>query len=193
VLVYETNAVLSASIMPNKTRLGLPLITALACGLVSIGVRAEVIDSRPDGFLIKHSVMVPAKSKQVYDRFINPQLWWDSQHTWSGKAKNLSMRPKAGGCFCETLGNGGSVMHMNIIYVDPGNSIRLHGGLGPLQLDGVSGSMVVEFKTETHNPEQTIMTLFYSVGGYRKDGFVSLAPVVDGVLGSQINRLKESF
>jgi hypothetical protein len=31
------------------------------------------------------------------------------------------------------------------------------------------------------------------VGGYRKDGFISLAPVVDGVLWSQINRLKDSF
>jgi len=155
--------------------------------------RAEVVEAFNDGFLIKHSVIINAAPSHVYNRFIHPKAWWDPQHTWSGQAKNLTMVAKAGGCFCESLDGGGSVMHMSIVFVDPGKSMRLHGSLGPLQMEGVSGSMMVEFQPISERPDQTLLSLSYGVGGYRKGGLTYLAPLVDQVLGNQIQRLKLSF
>ena len=63
-------------------------------------------------------------------------LWWDSSHTFSGNAENLSIDDKAGGCFCENLENGGSVRHLEVVFVDPGKTLRMIGGLGPLSSDG---------------------------------------------------------
>ncbi len=44
-----------------------------------------------------------------------------------------------GGCFCELIPDGaGEIEHMRVIYTRPGVTLRLQGGLGPLQEVGVS-------------------------------------------------------
>ena len=42
----------------------------------------------------------------------------------------------------EKLPDGGFVRHLQIVYYQPGKSLRLTGGLGPLQELGVHGSLV---------------------------------------------------
>jgi hypothetical protein len=70
--------------------------------------------------------------------------------------------------------------------VQPGKLLRLSGGLGPLQSLGVTGSLSWSFAAVAGG---TKIEVSYSVGGFSPDGFETLAPVVDGVLRDQLQRL----
>src|SRR4029077_15300692 len=85
--------------------------------------------------------IIEAPVTRVYDSLIGQVgSWWNPQHTYSGDSKNLSIDPRPGGCFCERL-PGGGVEHMRVVLVRSNETIRLVGGLGPLQASGVAGSM----------------------------------------------------
>jgi hypothetical protein len=72
--------------------------------------------------------------------------WWDREHTYSGDAKNLSIDPRPGGCFCEALPpHGGGVQHAMVVLAIPGKTLRMVGGLGPLQESGLAGALTFEF------------------------------------------------
>jgi hypothetical protein len=113
--------------------------------------------------------------------------WWDPAHTYSGKAENLSLDGRAGGHFLEMLENGGSIIHMTVVYAAPGKTLRLVGGLGPLQAFAVNGSMTWQFEPEGAG---TRVEVIYVVGGYMPGGLQKMAPAVDKVLGEQLQRLK---
>lgn len=113
--------------------------------------------------------------------------WWDPAHSHSGDAKNFSLDARAGGCFCERLPNDGSVMHMQVVFADPGRLLRLVGGLGPLQGMGISGSM--DFALEAEG-DGTRLRYRYVVSGYAPDGLEALADPVDRVQGGQLERLR---
>ena len=94
----------------------------------------------PSGFTVRITVHVAAPPSGVFDALTMPSRWWNPQHTFSGDASHLRLELKAGGCFCETLPNGGSVQHLTVVYVDPGKALRLRGALGPFQSLGVDGA-----------------------------------------------------
>ena len=94
---------------------------------------------------------------------------------------------RTGGCFCERLANGGGIEHARVLYVQPGQVIRMAGALGPLQAAGVAGSLTL---TLAEAPGGAKVTLAYGVGGFVEGGFEKLAPLVDGVLGEQLQRFK---
>jgi hypothetical protein len=152
-------------------------------------LRAEVKDSSAVGFTIQDSVIIAAKPNDVYHSLVaEVGWWWDSAHTFSGDASNLSIDDRAGGCFCEKLENGGSVRHLEVVFAEPGKTLRMIGGLGPLQAMAVTGSMTWSLsKTDT----STNVKMTYSVGGYRPGGLQKMAPLVDRVLYEQLKRLKE--
>ena len=161
---------------------GLAIALALSCG-----AHAAVNDAGAGGFSVIETVHIAAPPDKVYGELIQPSRWWSSQHTFSHDAANLSLDARAGGCWCEKLPNGGSVQHMTVLYVQPGEALRLHGALGPLQGLGVGGALTIELKASSGG---TDLTATYNVGGYLKDGLASWAPPVNGVLGEQFGRLK---
>ena len=146
---------------------------------------AAVADSSAAGFLVHHEGVIHAPAAEVYAAIVKVGSWWDGSHSWSGHAENLSIDPRAGGCFCERLPNG-SVQHMTVVYADPGKQLRLAGGLGPLQGLAASGAMTFALKG---GDDGTRVTLDYMVGGYMPGGIGALAHPVDGVLGIQFARL----
>ena len=150
---------------------------------------AAVIDATSSGFLVQHEVAIQASPEKVYDTLIQVGHWWAPEHTYSHEAKNLSIDPRPGGCFCERLPAGGGVEHMRVVNVQPNKALRLIGALGPLQGSGLIGSLTW---TLTPSATGTMVRLSYSVGGYTQGGVDKLAPVVDQVLGQQIGRLKRS-
>jgi hypothetical protein len=79
------------------------------------------------------------------------------------------------------------VRHMTIVYASPGKLLRLSGGLGPLQEIAVAGSMTWTLSAEGSS---TKVDLTYRVGGYYEGGLATLAPIVDGVLREQLERMK---
>jgi uncharacterized protein YndB with AHSA1/START domain len=146
-----------------------------------------VVDSSPYGFSTADTLVIGAPAGRVFEAVTRDVgSWWDKSHTFSGNSTNLYIEPEPGGCFCERLENG-AVRHMSVVYVDFGKKLRFTGGLGPLQGLGLSGSMTLDF-TDTGGKTTLVMT--YNVGGYARGGLGNWAPVVDGVLSAQIERLK---
>jgi len=75
-----------------------------------------------------------------------------------------------------------------VVYVEPGKTLRLRGGLGPLQEMAVAGAMTFRFE---QSGAITQITLTCTVGGYRPHGLAMVAEAVDGVLRDQLERLAD--
>ncbi len=165
-------------------------VVAAAAFLGGTPALAKVAAAHPDGFRIQVEVEIAAKPAAVWERLVRPNQWWNSQHSWSGNAKNLSLDPVAGGCWCETWRDS-TAEHMRVIYVEKAKDLRLTGALGPLQFEGVAGQM--EWKLAPQGDAATKLTLTYIVGGYSEPGLDVLAPDVDEVLSEQVTRLKASL
>ena len=101
---------------------------------------AAVVDAADNGFTIRESVTVPIAPDKAYATVIDIGKWWSSDHTNSGNAGNLSIEAKPMGCFCEKLPDGGGVRFMSVLYAAPGKTLRLEGGIGPLQAMGLAGT-----------------------------------------------------
>ncbi|MDQ3115195.1 MAG: ATPase [Verrucomicrobiota bacterium] len=147
--------------------------------------RAKVVSQSASGFMISHETDVSIDPRAAYDAFVEVGRWWNDSHSFSGAAKNISIDPKAGGCWCETLPNGGSVRHMTVVHANPAAMLVFNGGLGPLQFMGVAGSVQVTFKAKDSG---THVSVVYSVGGYDPDGFKEISKAVDAVLAQQVKR-----
>lgn len=163
------------------------LTAALAATLVTAGAaQAEVKAVTPQGFEVVETATVKAAPDKVYAAIVRVQDWWNSAHTFSGSAANLSIEPKVGGCFCEKL-PGGGVEHLRVVFVKPNATLRLRGALGPLQGEGVDGAMTWSLAPD--GAGGTKLSLSYIVGGYFRKGADSWAAPVDQVLNEQFARL----
>ena len=164
------------------------LLTLAATVVFSSGAVADVTDSAENGFTTVHEIMVDAPRPRVWQAAVDEiGQWWSDDHTVSGNAARLSIGSVPQGCFCETLQNGGGVVHMTVTFVNPGIILRLTGGLGPLGLMGVNGNMTWEF----FDAEQGTKVRFtYVVGGYRPGGLDAVALPVDYVIGEALARMQ---
>ncbi|MEO1449881.1 MAG: ATPase [Bacteroidota bacterium] len=152
----------------------------------SNGLAAKILDSSRVGFTIYHQVEVKASAAEAYTAFVERiGEWWESSHTYSGNAANMSIHPVVGGCLCEALPDGGHVRHLDVVYVAPGQSVRFVGGLGPLEAMAANGSSMGWTFTPLEGGG-TRIELTYIVSGYSPKGMASMAAPVDGVLGTQV-------
>jgi uncharacterized protein YndB with AHSA1/START domain len=162
---------------------------SLALLLLTAMARAEVVAAGAHGFISEHEVLLAAPPARAYAALTEEvAAWWDPAHSHSGEAANFTLDAGAGGCFCEKLANGGTVMHMQVVFADPGRLLRLVGGLGPLQGMGISGSM--DFALEAHGDNGTRLRYRYVVSGYAPEGLEALAEPVDRVQLGQLERLR---
>jgi uncharacterized protein YndB with AHSA1/START domain len=162
------------------------LVIALLLSLTAGPVAADVVDRSPNGFTIKGTAQVAAAPDAAFRALVDVGAWWDRDHTYSGDARNLSIVPQPGGCFCERSANGAGVEHGRVVNVAPGSLLRLQGALGPLQQLGVSGSLSWEI---TKAAGGSTITMTYAVGGY-SPSLETLAPLVDQVMMRQLSLLK---
>lgn len=159
---------------------------ALMVGAFPPAIYAEVKQSAADGFFLTYSGSVAASTTKAYADVTQIQRWWSGEHTYSGKAANLSIKPEAGGCFCERWKDG-SVEHGRVIMALPGKLLRLETSLGPLQEFALKGILSFWIKTEDST---TTLTVEYRVNGSSSSGLDQFAPNVDEVLGAQVDRLR---
>ena len=159
--------------------------------------QAEIVASSDDGFVTRDTAVVDATPMQVWLALISPGKWWNDAHTWSGDAANMTLKPQAGGCFCERIPEDveadrvtleGSVEHMRVIQSFPERAMRMRGGLGPLQSEPVSGVLTIVI-SEAEQGTQIVWE--YVVGGFMRYETVVIAPAVDGVMTQQLNGLAE--
>ncbi|WP_379921020.1 SRPBCC family protein [Erythrobacter sp. R86502] len=180
--------------MTPRSRICGALLGLAAFGM-SVPATAEVTRSTDISFVSRHEVMVEASPKEVWLALISPSGWWTSEHTWSGDAKNLTLTPQAGGCFCETIPEvdepgrftlQGSVEHMRIVQAYPESALRMIGSLGPLQSEPVTGVLTIAL---TKVSEGTRIVWEYNVGGAMRYEVPVISKAVDGVMGAQIAAL----
>lgn len=163
-------------------------LLAAALLLLATPAHAEVKSATDAGFEVSRTLTINATPAQVYRALGAPSRWWSKAHTYSGDARNLSMLLRAGGCFCEKIpAGGGTVEHARVVYAQPGKLLRVQGSFGPLQSEGVTGTLTWALKAV---PGGTEVTQNYVVGGYIRSGARGFAAPVDQVLGEQLSGLK---
>jgi uncharacterized protein YndB with AHSA1/START domain len=161
------------------------LLAAIAPG----GANAEVKSASSDGFVVVHSRRVDAAPERVYAALPAIDRWWNSDHTWSGDAGNLSLKAEAGSCFCEKWKDG-EVEHGRVVMVMRDQILRLQAALGPLQGRALTGVLTFQLKPdEGSSGKATVLTLSYIVTGASASALDKSAAPVDGVLGEQFERL----
>jgi hypothetical protein len=162
----------------------------LAAGLcfASVPAAAEVVNSSASGFHVRQTVQLVVPTPLAYGAFIQIGSWWNSEHSYSGDAANLSLSVTPGGCFCERIPkSGGGIEHLRVTYVDPGNRLVLTGSLGPLLYEATAGVMDVRVERIAGGSR---VTLDYKVAGFADGNAQKLAPLVDSVLGDQMRRFR---
>jgi len=175
----------------------LPICAFAAFGLTALEPAvARVQEETENGFVVQLGVDVPASPDDVWEELVHPERWWNDANTFSGDAANLTLDPRAGGCFCEVLPGDdapkgaprGGAEHMRVIYVETPRALRMAGALGPLQPDPVTGilTMVLQ-KTDTGT---RVMWEYAVSGRVRKP---DMAAAMDAVLTSQIVGLGEKL
>lgn len=171
-----------------RRRLAVKLAVALIASHFSGSARAEVESAEPNGFAIRIEVPIMAPRAEVYATLVERVAqWWHPAHTFSNNSANLYIENRAQGCFCERLAEGGSAMHMQVVFAAPGKLLRMQGGLGPLQSLAVSGSLSWQLHAQENG---TRLELRYNVSGYLADGLDAWAKPVESVLAEQVARLK---
>ena len=153
--------------------------------LVSVG-NGEVIATGENGMQIRIVRRVAKPSTEVYDSIVGKiGKWWSSGHTWSGDASNLSIDLQRA-AMIEALPEGGFCRHLEVVFHQPGKTLRLRGGLGPLQEMGLNGALTINTSAKDDGTE---VVLIYNISGFSPGGFAPLGPLVDGVLTEQVDRL----
>ena len=167
-----------------------PVLVTITCvlGAIANNSIAEVTAAGPGGFVLAHEVTIEAERVDAWQAAVHDVgQWWSDAHTISGNAAAMTIDPRPMGCFCETVANGGGVVHLTVTFVNPGVLLRMTGGLGPLGLMGVDGNMTWEVFDAV---EGTRVRFAYAVGGYSPDGLDAIAQPVDYVIGEALQRLK---
>ncbi len=159
---------------------------ALALAAIAVGAaRAETSGAGPTGFTVAHKQEVAADAERLWAALLQLPSWWNSRHTWSGSATNLSLDARAGGCWCETW-DGASVQHGTVTFVLPRRMLRIDAHLGPLHDRPING--VLAFGLEAAGAK-SVLRVTYKVAGPPDAGLAELAPAVDRVIGEQVQRL----
>ncbi len=169
------------------------IVASLA--LAAPAARAEIVTRSETGFVVRLASEVTAPPAEAWKTILAPAQWWQSQHTFSGDAANLTLDPQVGGCFCEVLPRPdgapamqkpGGVQHMRVIYIEPPRAMRLVGALGPLQSEALAATMTITVKPT----EKGSRILFeYVVGGFMRYKVDEIAPAVDRMLTAQLASL----
>lgn len=163
------------------------LALALAVALAAAVAQAETTQVSPNGFTSTFREEVKAGTEEVWKAIAQLPRWWSDQHTWSGKASNMTLELRAGGCWCESWDGGQSVQHGQVLLLQPGRVIRLAAALGPLQELPAQGVLTLVTSAQEG---RTFLRMTYRVGGPPDIGLDKLAPAVDQVMGQQFRRLK---
>lgn len=167
----------------RRIPIALGALAVVACAPFA---HAEVKESSADAFFLTYSGTVAAPTAKTYADIVQVARWWDSEHTYSGKSANLTIKPEAGGCFCEKWKDG-SVEHGEVLMAMPGKVLRIRTALGPLQERALTGILTFWVKNDDST---TTLTVEYRVNGANASGLDQLAPSVDDVLGTQLDRLR---
>lgn len=162
----------------------LTMLAALAIGSAGRAAAAAT-DVSPTGSLVVAQQDVKADPHRVFEALGEVDKWWNPRHTYSGNAANLSLQTQGPGCLCERW-DGNFVEHARVVYSSRDRTLRLEGGLGPLQELAVSAVLTFSVKEAVG---KTTLRLTYRISGSAAAGLQDLAGPVDFVMTEQLQRL----
>ena len=156
-------------------------------GCLGSAAHAEIVNAGPNGFNLRHVIDAPnVSAPTVWAALADVAKWWDSEHTYSGDARNLTLEPVVRGCFCEKLSLYAGIEHATVVYAQPAKTLRMIGALGPLQEFGVTGALTWQIEAAAGGSK---ITMTYNVGGFADRPLSDWAPIVDEVVSGQAKRL----
>lgn len=162
-------------------------LTTLAFLLVTsaLPVHAELVAASDTHYRQSHSATTTLSPDALWDRLIHPEQWWNPDHSYSGKAQNLSLDPQAGGLWREDW-DGGSVTHGTVVQVIEGKLLRLEAPFGPLQGVGAYVIWTIQIEAADSGSLVTFTEVAIAPPG---SALQKLAPAVDQVKAEAMERL----
>lgn len=148
---------------------------------------ADVTLAAPDRLEFSFTADVAATKAALWKRVVKPGVWWSDGHTYSGKATNMKLTEKAGGCWCE-IWSGGEVEHGRVVFLMPESQLRIETALGPFQEMGVSGVLAIKLSPGS-DAAHTKLEFNYKVSGSSALKLDQMAAPVNGVLEEQFKSL----
>lgn len=151
-----------------------------------VTTQAEVVAASKEHFTLKLEATSDLSPQETWARLIEPAQWWQSDHTYSGDAANLSLEAIAGGFWREDW-DGGSVWHGTVLQAKPNETLVLSAPFGPLQ-----GLAVTSVWTISLSPIETGGTRIrfdHVTNGTSASNLQDLAPAVDFVKGEALKSL----
>jgi len=150
-------------------------------------VYGEVIEAGDSHYRLSHTAVSTTAPEELWDRLLQPALWWNPAHSYSGKADNLQLDARAGGLWREDW-EGGSVSHGRVLQVIEGQLLRLEAPFGPLQ--GIGAYVIWTIRIEPDGSGSRI--LFDEVAfAPPQSSLDAIARAVDAVKGEAIARLAQ--
>jgi len=98
----------------------------------------------------------------------------------------MTMPLRAGACFCERW-NGAEIEHGRVILAWPNQTLRINAPLGPLQEQAVTSILTFAI---AEAPGGSRLTVTMRVNGSSASPLDTFAAPVDGVIGTQVQRLE---
>lgn len=143
---------------------------------------AEVVERHADGFTLRFVADREASAGDVVLAIENIGGWWDSAHTYSGDAANMTMALEPGGCFCEALPDGTIFEHGRVRVLDDDHLV-LDAPLGPLKDRATRAELTFSWPDAGTG---VAVTMTFVVEG---PGLGAFAAPVDQVMAGQFGRL----
>ena len=166
------------------------LLTSCFFLCLSAPVMAEFTASAPDHYTLNHEGVSPLAPDALWARLIKPTDWWHPDHTYSGDAKNLSLKAKAGGQWREDW-DGGSTSHGVVLMVEESKTLRMNAPFGPLQGMGVTVVWTISLEPDEETGG-TKVTFTEIANGSPASKLDEIAPAVDFVKTEAMKRLTSS-
>ncbi|RZJ36327.1 MAG: ATPase [Brevundimonas sp.] len=158
------------------------LLAAAVLAFTAMPAAAEVIERSADHFVLRYEVGLETTPEDLYHAIGEVGQWWDSAHTYSGDAANLTLPLQIGACFCERLADGTVFEHGRVTAADPETGVLLDAPLGPLKGKTTRADLGIGWSPA--NAGWTLV-MTYVVRG---TGVGAWADGVDAVMGGQFSR-----
>ncbi len=161
-------------------------VVMLLAGLIfGSAASAEIVSSSPTHFKLRHETVSNLAPDELWQRLVNPASWWHPDHTYSGDSGNLTLSAEAGGLWREDW-QGGSVLHGQVLFVEPGKRLRLLAPFGPLQ---ELGAYTIWTITIEASDKGTVITFDEVASGPPGSDLATVANAVDYVKQEAVARL----
>lgn len=155
----------------------------IATGVLTVAApaSAEVVSRTADGFVLRFQSGMETTPEDLIETVGALPQWWDGAHTYTGDNANLSLAFQPGGCWCETLADGTTFHHGEVVSIT-GDTVVFNAPLGPL--NGKASRANLTFHVGGPGPGRLVSVDFVVEG----PGLGAVADPVNGVMDQAFGR-----